>query len=377
MKYWWIGFLCFCFSIMPIHAEAELTLQAPAIYLMEYSTGKVLYEKNATEKYYPASMTKMMCLILIYEALHEGQLKMEELVTVSENAASMGGSQIYLEVNEQMSVADLLKAICIASANDAMVAMAEKVGGSVSRFVSMMNEKAQELKLENTHFMNTTGLHDENHYSCAKDMALIGQELIRVGKEEMLAITSTYDAYVRENSANPFWLVNTNKLIQTVEGVDGLKTGFTQEAKSCITLSAKRNDIRLISVVMHENDSKIRNAESKQLIEYGFSKVKYESIFEINDSYETLHLKLAKPQEVELIFLEKVGAIVVDDEAVTIEKMTLKLQELPYEAGKKIGELHILWSDQTSTQVALGVRQDIGSLSYFDLVLSSFHSLLA
>lgn len=377
MKYWWIGFLCFCFSIMPIHAEAELTLQAPAIYLMEYSTGKVLYEKNATEKYYPASMTKMMGLILIYEALHEGQLKMEELVTVSENAASMGGSQIYLEVNEQMSVADLLKAICIASANDAMVAMAEKVGGSVSRFVSMMNEKAQELKLENTHFMNTTGLHDENHYSCAKDMALIGQELIRVGKEEMLAITSTYDAYVRENSANPFWLVNTNKLIQTVEGVDGLKTGFTQEAKSCITLSAKRNDIRLISVVMHENDSKIRNAESKQLIEYGFSKVKYESIFEINDSYETLHLKLAKPQEVELIFLEKVGAIVVDDEAVTIEKMTLKLQELPYEAGKKIGELHILWSDQTSTQVALGVRQDIGSLSYFDLVLSSFHSLLA
>ena len=369
--------LCLSFLVQPIQANDDLGLQAPSAYLMEYSTGKVLYEKNALEKMFPASMTKMMGLILIYEALDSGMLQLDEMVSVSENAASMGGSQIYLEPNEMMSVSDLLKAICIASANDAMVAMAEKIGGTVTNFVNQMNEKAKELNLENTHFTNTTGLHDDEHYSCAKDMAMIGQELIRVGQEELLAITSTYDAYVRENTASPFWLVNTNKLVKQLEGVDGLKSGFTQEAKSCITVTAKRGDIRLISVVMNEADSKIRNAESKQLIDYGFSLVSYVPIYEVHDIYENVEIKLASPKNVDLVFLEPVGSIQVKDQVVSIKEMQLKITaSLPYEVHEKIGEVTIHFDDGTVIAADVGVNERVLPLTYFDLVLSSMASLL-
>lgn len=231
-----------------INAEEELAKNAKSAYLIEMSTGMVLFEKNSEEKLYPASMTKMMSLILVMEALNNNQLKKDEILTISEKAASMGGSQVYLQVNEQMSVEDLLKAVCISSANDAMVALAERISGSVSEFVVLMNQKSKELNLVNTNFVNTTGLHDDAHYSCAKDMARIAQKLIEVGKEELLEITSTYDAYIREESESPFWLVNTNKLVKHAEGVDGLKTGFTQEALSCITVTAKKrsgaNDCR-------------------------------------------------------------------------------------------------------------------------------------
>ena len=171
MKKVFILFLCFfCFS-QNIHAEEDLTVHAQSAYLIEATTGKVLYDKNGEEKLFPASMTKMMSLILVYEALNDGSLKLDEVLSISENAASMGGSQVFLQPNEQMNVHDLLKAVCISSANDAMVALAERISGSVSEFVSKMNEKSKELNLVNTNFENTTGLHDENHYSCAKDMA--------------------------------------------------------------------------------------------------------------------------------------------------------------------------------------------------------------
>ena len=248
MKKGWIAILICMLTLTLSLIKAEeaeeqpaLANQAQSAYVMEYSTGQVVFKKNETEKLYPASMTKMMGLILIFEALNNGSLSMEDTVTVSETAASMGGSQIFLEVNEVMKVEDMIKSICIASANDAMVAMAEKLGGSVENFVKKMNDKGKEIGLENTHFVNTTGLHDPEHYSCAKDMARIAQVLIQTGGDQLLAITSTYDTYIREDSEKPFWLVNTNKLIKQMEGVDGLKTGFTQEAMSCIT------DIRVIS----------------------------------------------------------------------------------------------------------------------------------
>ena len=178
---------------------------------------------------------------------------------------------MFLEPGESMSVRDMVKSICIASANDAMVAMAEKVGGSNDHFVAMMNDKAKELKLSNSHFMNATGLHDPEHYTCAKDMSIIARALIAEGGEELLRITSTYDAYIRENTDKKFWLVNTNKLLKQYEGVDGLKTGFTTEAMSCITVTAKKKDLRLVAVAMGEPSSKQRNAEIKQMLDYGFS----------------------------------------------------------------------------------------------------------
>lgn len=277
--------ICLCMGLLPqqIHAQDDKTKQEPAqnaqdlapsakaAYLVENTTGKVIYAKHETDKLYPASMTKMMGLLLIFEALHDKKISWDESVSASEYAASMGGSQVFLEPGESMSVRDMVKSICIASANDAMVAMAEKVGGSNDHFVAMMNDKAKELKLSNSHFMNATGLHDPEHYTCAKDMSIIARALIAEGGEELLRITSTYDAYIRENTDKKFWLVNTNKLLKQYEGVDGLKTGFTTEAMSCITVTAKKKDLRLVAVAMGEPSSKQRNAEIKQMLDYGFS----------------------------------------------------------------------------------------------------------
>ena len=187
---------------------------------------------------------------------------------------------MYLEVGETMSVEDLLKSICIASANDAMVAMAEKIGGTHAGFVEMMNAKAKELGLVNTHFTNASGLHDPDHYSCPRDMAIIGAALLAEGGEDLLAITSTYDAYIREDSDQQFWLVNTNKLIKQLEGADGLKTGYTSQAGSCITLSVRRNGLRLIGVVMGEPDGKTRNQEVSELMEYGFARFEQKQLYQ-------------------------------------------------------------------------------------------------
>ena len=225
--------LCLSASLLPITARKEvsdvgLKGDAKSVYLMEYTSGKVIYAEHENKRLYPASMTKMMGLLLIYEALHDGQLQLDDMVTTSEFAASMGGSQVFLEPQETLSAEDMIKSICIASANDAMVAMGEHLAGSHEAFVNKMNRKAKELGMNNTHFMNATGLHDDKHYTTAKDMALLGQALLKEGGEELLKITSTYDAYIREDSDKKFWLVNTNNLLKQVEGVDGLKTGFTK-----------------------------------------------------------------------------------------------------------------------------------------------------
>lgn len=365
--------LCLAFS-KSIHAEeieetGDLAPHAASAYLMEYSTGQVLFEKNAEEKMYPASMTKMMGLILIFEALNSGKLNMEDMITVSETAASMGGSQIFLEVNEVMSAKDLIKSICIASANDAMVAVSEKIAGSVENFVKMMNEKGKELGLVNTNFVNTTGLHDPNHYSCAKDMAMIAKHLLEVGKEELLAITSTYDAYVREDSQKPFWLVNTNKLIKQVDGVDGLKTGFTSEALSCITLTAKRDNLRFISVVMKEPDSKTRNAESRQLLEYGFSMYDQNTLMSQGDIVDELKLELASPKIANVIIKEDLPIVFEKGKqpAITSQNVVLDKVNLPLLSGDKIGEYQIQLDNGQVLISDLTVDTNMEKCSFFDL----------
>ena len=371
-------FLCFFCFTQNVHGEEELAAHAQSAYLIEATTGKVLYDKNGEEKLFPASMTKMMCLILVYEALNNGSLKSEEILSISTNAASMGGSQVFLQPNEQMSVRDLLKAVCISSANDAMVALAERISGSVSEFVARMNEKGSELNLVNTHFENTTGLHDENHYSCAKDMALIAKKLIEVGKEELLSITSTYDAYIREDSANPFWLVNTNKLVKHVEGVDGLKTGFTQEALSCITVTAKKDDLRLIGVVMKEPDSKTRNAEVMEMINVGFSKVIYQPIFKKNEVYQRHTFEVGLPHEVDLIYLNDVGVVLNKDEKVevTSQIFTQTRFDLPLDAQEKIGEVRIIYDNQSESIVDIGVAQSVSKMQFLDYFQMSFWRVL-
>ena len=223
-----------------------------------------------------ASMTKMMTLLIIMENIENGNIKWSDSVITSEHAASMGGSQIFLEVGEEMTVEELVKGICIASGNDAAVAMAEKIGGTEEEFVKLMNKKAKELQLKNTNFTNACGLDSDNHYSSAHDMAIIGKELVKYDK--ILEYTGTYEDYLRKNTDKSFWLVNTNKLVRYYKGVDGLKTGYTEKAGFCITTTAKKDNMRLITVVMGEPSTKIRNAETTSMLDYGFNTYKIDTV---------------------------------------------------------------------------------------------------
>ena len=235
-------------SLLAEESQPNLDLKGKSLILIEQDTGKVLYENNSDQPLPPASMTKMMTLLLVAESLEEGRVSINDTVIVSEHAASMGGSQIFLEPNEEMSVDDLLKAVAIASANDASVALAEYIYGSEQAFIQAMNDKVAELGLEQTHFQNTTGLPAEDHYSSAYDMAMIARELLKY--EFITDYTSIYEDYLRKGTEDEFWLVNTNRLVKFYPGVDGLKTGFTQEAKYCLTATAKKDNMRLIAVVM-------------------------------------------------------------------------------------------------------------------------------
>ncbi len=268
-----------CILFMPIvHAESDsLNLNSPSAILIDASSGKVLYEKNAHEKLPMASMTKIMSMLLITENIHNGNLNYNDKVLISKNASGMGGSQVFLQAGEEYKVEDLLKCIAVSSANDAVVAMAEKISGSVDAFVSLMNKKAKELNLENTNFANPHGLDNENHYSTAKDMATIAQELLKY--EDILKFTSIYEDYLTKPDGSQVWLVNTNRLVRFYEGVDGLKTGYTTEAGYCLTATAKKGDLRLISVVMKSDSGDTRSSDTATLLTYGFNSFRNNVIY--------------------------------------------------------------------------------------------------
>ncbi|MBA4543078.1 MULTISPECIES: D-alanyl-D-alanine carboxypeptidase family protein [Thermoactinomyces] len=251
-------------------AETDLAPNSLSAVLIDASTGKVLFEKNSHKPLPPASITKLMTMLLVMEAVDEGKISLKDQVRVSEYAASMGGTQIFLEPGEQMSVHDLLKGVAIASANDASVALAEYIGGTEENFVAMMNKRASELGLKNTHFQNSNGLPADNHYSSAYDIAIISRELLK--HPRITQYTGVYQDYLRQNSKKPFWLVNTNKLVRFYPGLDGLKTGFTSEARFCLSATAQRKHLRVIAVVMGEPDAKTRNKEVSDMLDYAFNR---------------------------------------------------------------------------------------------------------
>jgi D-alanyl-D-alanine carboxypeptidase (penicillin-binding protein 5/6) len=260
----------------------DLAPNARAAVLIDAATGTVLYEKNSREKLPPASITKIMTMLLVMEAIDRGELKWDDKVVASEHAASMGGSQIFLEVGEEMTVADLMKGVAMASGNDASVALAEKIAGSEQLFVEMMNEKAKELGMEDTHFVNSNGLPAPDHVTSARDIAIMSRELLKY--EKITEFTGKYEDYLRKDTKKPFWLVNTNKLVRFYSGADGLKTGFTSEAKFCLSATAKRDGMRVIAVVLGEPDTKTRNAEVSRLFDYAFSQYKQVPIIKQGDT---------------------------------------------------------------------------------------------
>ncbi len=262
-------------EVIPVTAmvDAQLDLKTPSAVLMEGSTGTIIYEKNKDERLRPASITKIMTLLLIFEALEAGQIKLTDDVTVSEHAASMGGSQVYLEPYEVQTVETMIKCISIASANDASTAMAEFIAGSEEEFVARMNQKAKDLGMKNTNFVNCCGLDTDNHYSSAYDIALMSRELITKYPEISKYATIWMDTIIHKTrkGESEFGLTNTNKLVRFYEGATGLKTGSTGLAKYCLSATARKNNMDLIAVIMAAPDTKTRFAEATKLLNYGFA----------------------------------------------------------------------------------------------------------
>lgn len=275
--------LCTSLVLHPPIAAAEetntdsgLSVTAKSAVLLEGSTGRVIYELDKDKQLMPASITKIMTLILIFEALEEGKIKLTDMVSVSEHAASMGGSQVYLEPFEEQTVDTMIKCISIASANDASVAMAEKLGGSEEEFVKQMNKKAEELGMKNTHFLNCCGLDDditEGHYSSAYDIALMSRELVTKHPQISKYCTVWMDTITHKTrkGESEFGLTNTNKLIRTYDGITGLKTGSTSKAKYCLSATAERNGMDMIAVVMASESPKDRFVDAAKLLDYGFA----------------------------------------------------------------------------------------------------------
>src|SRR5690606_30950194 len=320
-------------------------------------------------------MTKIMTLLLIMEELEKGSLKKDDVIRISENAASMGGSQIFLEAGEEMKVNDLLKGIAIASANDASVALAERIAGSEEEFVSRMNEKVKELGLKDTQFQNTTGLPAENHYSTAHDMAMMAKELLSY--ESITDYTSIYEDYLRKGTEDEFWLVNTNKLVRFYPGVDGLKTGFTNEAKYCLTATAKKNDMRVIAVVMGVDTPKERNAAVYNLVDYAFNSYEQTKAFDKRETITTLDLLKAEQKNVNIIASESISTLHKKGESVENLTTSVKLDSvtLPLKKGEQVGKLVVKNGDKLISETPLVVESDIDKASLYTLFKRSIQKL--
>ena len=357
--------------VFPLITYAEdinnIADNAKSAILIEASTGKIIYEKNSHEKLPMASMTKMMTLLLIMENIENGNLKWDEIITTSEYASSMGGSQIFLEPGEEMTTEDLVKGICIGSANDASVAMAERIGGTEEKFVIMMNQKAKELGLKDTNFVNACGLDTDNHYSSAYDMAFIAKELVK--HDKILNFTGTYEDYIRKNTPNSFWLVNTNKLVRYYSGVDGLKTGYTKEAGYCITTTAKKNNMRLISVVMGEPSSKIRNNETTKMLDYGFNTYKMDSFLSKNKILTKIKVSLGTKQQAKVGLKEDIN--ILNKKSGTKRNISYKLKlnkiKAPLKKGSPVGKINILENNKLIMTKDLIIKENINKANIFIL----------
>ncbi len=358
-------------------ASVKLAENAKSAIMIETTTGEILYEKNIDEKYAPASMTKMMSLLLVMEYIEDGGMKLTDKVTVSENASGMGGSQIFLKTGEEMSVNDLLKGVSIASANDAVTALAERVAGTTEAFVTMMNEKAKKLGLNNTHFKNVHGLDESGHYSSAYDMAMIAKELVE--HQKILDYSSIYEDYLREDSEEKVWLVNTNKLVRFYEGADGLKTGYTKEAGYCLTATAKRNGMRLITVVMGETDSSKRNSETMKMLDYGFDQYELETLLTKNSVIGKTNISKSTKENVSIVPLEDVTLLHKkgNKKKNTSYKLELNDINVPVKKGDKVGTLLLTEDNNVIRKIPVSVNEDIKKANIFELYIRYLSDLIS
>ena len=353
-------FICVCFMMHSVVVFAEgntdLGLNAKSAILMEEATGNILYESNPDERLPIASVTKVMTMLLIMEAVDSGKISLDDMVTVSENAMSYGGSTMFLETGEQLTVNDMLKGIAVASANDGCVAMAEHLAGSESAFVDMMNEKAKELGMENTHFMNTNGLDEDDHYSSARDVAIMSRELMK--HETIFNYTSIWMDTLR---GGKFQLANTNKLIRFYDGANGLKTGSTSKALCCLSAAAKRNDMQLIAVVLGAPTSAERFASAKSLLDYGFANYAVNTQITAGDEVQKIAVEKGVDKEVGVVAGDSCSTLVKkgQEDNITKEIKIVETITAPIEAGQKIGTMTISRDGEVISDIDLNASSAV------------------
>lgn len=355
--------------------ELNLATNAKSAILIEASTGEIIFEKNSHERLVPASMTKMMSMLLIIESIEKGIISWDEMVTVSENASSMGGSQILLETNEKMSVSDLFKGIAVASGNDAVVAMAEKIAGTEDAFVNMMNNRAKELGLKDTNFKNPHGLDTANHYSSAYDMAMIAKELVK--HEEVFKYTSIYEDYLRQNTDKEIWLVNTNKLVRFYDGVDGLKTGYTAGAGYCLTATAEKNGMRIIAVAMGEPDSKTRNAEITSMLDYAFAQYEIETVLSTDSVLGKRKVEKGKDEYVTIVPTKNINLLYkkTDDRKNVTYDVKIDSLKVPIKKGDIVGKVEIKDGNNILNTIDVTVNNDVKKANVFELYLRNLKNI--
>ena len=364
-------FLTFCllFGVVPQKAQAvELNIAGKSACLMDVATGTVLYESNAHEPLAPASVTKVMTMLLIMEAIDSGKIRWEDTVTASESAAAKGGSQVYLKVGETMNVSDMVKSIAVSSANDCACAMAEHLAGSESAFVDMMNSRAKELGMNDTHFVNCTGLDDEEnakeHRTSAYDIAVMSRQLLK-NHPDIKKFTTIWMDTVRNGA---FGLSNTNKMVRFYDGCTGLKTGFTSGAGYCLSASAQREGLELIAVVMGSATSQERFAACKSMLDYGFANY---ALVTPDTAAGTVPVKLGKVQEIVAIPGETPQFLIEKSQrgSVTTELILEPTVTAPVSAGQKLGTLTVRVGEQVLAQIPMVAQTAVDRLTLGDLIV--------
>lgn len=361
-------------------ASKEIDIQSTSAILMEPTSGKVIYEKNPHEKLRPASVTKIMTLLLVFDALEQGNIKLEDKVVVSEHAASMGGSQVFLEPNEVQTVNDMIKCISIASANDASVAMAEHVAGSEEAFVNKMNERAKQLGMKNTNFVNCSGLDSDNHLTTAYDIALMTKELVTKYPKifEYSKVWMDKITHNTKRGEEDFGLTNTNKLLKWYNGATGLKTGSTSLAKYCLSGTAKRNGMDLIAVVMAAPDYKLRFKEVMKLFDYGFANCSIYQDKIKGKIVKTLPVKKGKKETLDCIVQEDFSYVITKNgENTKIKKEFIIGDDIkaPINKGEKVGEIIYKADNQELGRLSIVAKESIGEISFayvLDKILKMF-----
>ncbi len=369
--------MIFCNKIW-VHAEDNLLKSAKSGIVIELDTGDILYEYKMDEVRFPASTTKIMTIKLIMDAIHDGKLKHDQLITTSEYASSMGGSQIYLAPNEQMTVDDLLKAVVIASANDAAVALAEAVAGTEELFVKKMNEEAINLGMKNTHYLNATGLHEEGHVTTAHDLSIIARELLAKYGDEIIPLSSMYETYLRKDTDKPFWLVNTNKLIKGKNEIDGLKTGWTNQAGYCLVATKKANGMRIISVVMGAPTVDGRNQDTINLLNYTFANFEKQLISPKGSIVQTEENILMNPSIYNIVLSQDIARMIEKNAKDGIINYEIRIddQKITSGEGQKIGKLYVYIDDKLYKIIDLELKEKVKKSNFLELFAIIFSKIL-